>query len=178
MNYVTPESIRLTAEETKLYSRIQNVSTHDESQEIGDSMEALVTSLLDRNAIPKPRLLLFRDPAYAEKGTKSPQQVFEANGQSGSEMIRHPHFIQYLMYFIEGPDLPEPAVEGLCKILNDDLGTSGMLMDQYRTYVRSCVRQYDLNPRKAATEFFRLGVEIGMDLSDAHTMRDAARTTR
>jgi len=53
-----------------------------------------------------------------------------------------------------------------------------MLMDQYRKYARSSVRQHKLNASYAATEFFRLGVEIGIEIWDARTLRDAARSTK
>ncbi len=141
-------------------------------------METLIKSLLDRNAVPQVRLRLFCDPDYAETGNKCPQQVFESNGTSGNAIFRHPHFIPYLRHFIHGPDLPRAAIDGLCKILNDDLGTSGGVMDQYRKHARECVRRYGLVASDAATEFFRLGVEIGMEIHRARTLRDAARSTR
>jgi len=178
MDYVAPKPIELTDAEAEFYSRIPEISAHDGWHEVADAMEALVTSLLDRKAVPEIRLRLFCDPDYAETGNKSRQQVFESNGTSGNEIFRHPHFIPYLRYFINGPDLPKPAIEGLCKILNDDVGTSGMVMDQYRKHARTCVRQYGLDPGKAAEEFFRLGVEIGMELHAARTLRDAAKSTR
>ena len=178
MEYVAPQSIELTESEADLYSRIPESHVGEGWDEIGGAMESLVLSLRDRHAVPEVRLRLFCDPDYAETGNKSRQQVFEGNGTSGSDIFRHPHFIPYLRHFIHGPNLPEPAIEGLCKILNDDMGTSGMIMDQYRKHARSCVRNYGLEPAKAATEFFRLGVELGMEIEDARTLRDAARSTR
>jgi hypothetical protein len=51
-----------------------------------------------------------------------------------------------------------------------------MILDQYRKHARKCVRKFRLNSNYAATEFFRLGVEIGMELHDARSLRDAARS--
>ena len=178
MNYVAPESIELTDSEAELYSRILESPKHDGWHEVADAMEALVASLRDRNAVPEIRLRLFYDPDYAETGNKSRQQVFESNGTAGNEIYRHPHFIPYLCHFIRGPDLPKDAIDGLCTILNEDRGTSGMVMDQYRKHSRASIRKHGLNPSEAATEFFRLGVEIGMEIHDARTLRDAARSTR
>lgn len=178
MKYERPKPIELTATEAELYSRIPTNPGHDGWHEVADAMEALFESLRDRQAIPEVRLGVFFDPAYAETGNKSRQQVFESNGTSGSDMYRHPHFMPYLRYFIYGPDLPKSAIEGLCKILNDDAGTSGMVMDQYRKHARSCVRQFGLDQGKAATEFLRLGIEIGMELHAARTLREAARSAR
>jgi hypothetical protein len=175
--YSPPQPVILAAEEGALASVALKGATL-EWRERADAMEALMELLLKREAIPKVRLHLFSDPNYAEVGRSSRQQVFESNGTRGKEIFRHPHFIPYLHHFIFGPDLPRAAVEGLCNILNDDVGTSGEVMDQYRRHARFCVRNYGLEPRKAATEFFRLGIEIGMEVDEARTLRDAARTTR
>jgi hypothetical protein len=51
-----------------------------------------------------------------------------------------------------------------------------MVMNQYRKHARACVREHGLDPNQAATEFFRLGVEIGMTVHDARTLRDAAKS--
>lgn len=178
MKYFPPHSIELTETEAELYSRIPETPARDGWHETADAMESLVTSLLERKAVPDIRLRLFCDPDCAETGKKSRQQVFESNGTSGTEIFRHPHFIPYLRYFIHGPHLPKPAIEGLCGILNDNMGTSGMIMDQYCKHARSCVRKHRLDKRFAATEFFRLGVEIGMEMFGARTLRDAAKSTR
>ncbi len=176
MKYTPPKSIELTNAEAKLYSRITLVPGNEDWTTIADAMESLVTSLLERGAVPDVRLSLFDDPKYAETGHKSRQSVFESNGTRGRDIFRHPHFIPYLNHFIHGPDLPRPVIEGLCRILNDDSGTSGMVLDQYCRYARSCMREFKLERSKAATEFFRLGVEIGMALDDARSLRKAARS--
>ena len=178
MNYVAPQTIELTESEAELYSRIPEAPTHDGWHDVADAMETLVESLLDRNVVPEVRLRLFCDSNYAETGSKSRQQVFESNGTAGSDIYRHPHFIPYLRHWIHGPNLPKDAIDGLCKILNEDRGTSGMVMEQYRKHARASVRKHGLSPSDAATEFFRLGVEIGMEIDDARTLRDAARSTR
>lgn len=177
MKYEVPRTIELTEEESTLHARIPKDPQHDDWHEIADAMEALVSSLLDREAVSEVRLRLFCDPLYAESGSKSRQQVFESNGTSGTDIFLHPHFIPYLRHFNDGPDLPIPVMQGLCNILNQDRGTSGMLMDQYRKYARSFVCQHKLNASSVAIEFFRLGVEIGMEIHEARTLRDAARST-
>lgn len=178
MNYVVPQSIALTESESELYSRIPESPTDDGWPDVADALESLVKSLLDRNAVPEIRLRLFCDPDYAETGSKSRQQVFESNGTAGIELYRHPHFIPYLRHWIHGPTLPKDAINGLCTILNKDHGTSGMVMDQCRKHARVSVRKHGLSQSQAATEFFRLGVEIGMEIHAARTLRDAARSTR
>ena len=183
MKHIPPQSIDLTDEESELFAQIDAHDqaahpSHEQWGSIADAMETLVTSLLKRNAIPRIRHSLFTDPDLAEAGTKSRQQVFESNGTSGVDIFRHPHFIPYLRHFVHGPDLPKPVIDGLCRILNDDIGTSEMVLYQIRKHARSSVREFRLNKHHAATEFYRLGVEIGMDQHSAKSLRDAARSTR
>ena len=104
--------------------------------------------------------------------------MFEANLDGEKQVFEHPDFIKYLRPFIFGPDLPESVIAGLCKILNEDRGTSGMVMDRYRKHARSSIRRHNLDKRHAATEFYRLGIEIGMEQHDAKTLRDAAMQTK
>ena len=183
MKFSPPHSIALTAEESELYAKIDAYSkkahpSHEEWLPVADAMESLVTSLIEREAVPEIRVRLFTDPELAETGNKSRQQVFESNGTSSPDIFRHPHFIPYLKHFIHGPDLPKAAIDGLCRILDDDMGTSGMVLDQYRKHARLMVREYRLDKSRAATEFYRLGIEIGMDQHSAKSLRDAAKTTK
>lgn len=178
MRYSPPQPIQLTKSEAELYARITDEPAHDGWHEVADAIEDLMQSLLARNAIPEVRLSLFSDPAYAETGSKSRRQVFESNGTSGTDIFRHPNFLPYLQHFVNGPNLPKSVIEGLCKILNEDVGTSGMLLDQYRAHARASVREHGLNTGYAATEFFRLGVEIGMEIGYARSLRDATKSAK
>lgn len=178
MKYIAPKSVELTIEEQKLFSRIPVDPSHDEWPEVADAMELLIRSLLKRDAVPVIRLRLFDDAEFAETGKRSPCELLASHGMAGSEIYRSPHFIEYLRYFIEGPKLPKAVVNGLVAIMNEDRGTSGMVMTQYRQFARAAIRDNRLPRRDAATEFFRLGVEIGMSLSAARTLRDAAMSTR
>ncbi len=183
MEYASPKPVELTPDEQEKFALVKQYFVghsfgSGDWEPVADAMESLVESLLKRGAIPEKRLKLFTDPAFAEVGNKSRKQIFESNGTSGDEIFRHPHFFEHLKYFIKGPNLPKPVIEGLCKILNDELGTSGMVFDQYRKFARDSVRQFKLDRIDAAHEFFRLGVEIGMQVEDARTLRDAAKSTR
>jgi len=179
MEYNPPEAVELTDDEAKWNGHIP--STPDRITEwlsVADSMESLFKSLHSRNAIPKMRLRVFADPEFAEIRSTSPKQDFESNVRTGESIYRHPHFIKYLRYFIDGPDLPAAAITGFCKILNNDIGTSGTILDSLRRYVRSCVREYGLNRQSAASEFYKLAVELGLDRHVCHSVRKAAQSTR
>lgn len=135
-------------------------------------------SLWARRAIPEARLHLFDNESMTGARGRPVPEVFERNGSGGRDMIRHPRFLPYLLYFILGPQLPADVITGLCRILNEDRGTSGMVMDEYRAFARASIRRHNLDRRHAAAEFYKLGVEIGMEPSAARTLRDAAITTR
>ncbi len=178
MGFKAPEHVELTTDETNLAALVFAEQEECEWNEIADAMQALLKSLLDRVAIPSIRLQVFEDPECAEVYDKSPKQIFEGNGTSGIAIYRHPHFKAYLHYFVYGPNLPKDVIDGLVRLLNDDRGTSGMVMTQYGQFARDAVRRHRLDPRTAATEFHRLGLEIGMGAHDARVLRDAARRTR
>jgi len=178
MEYKKPKRVKLTEDEAKWNDQIP--STPDgitEWAQVADSMESLCKSLLSRKAIPEIRLRVFADPNFAEARGKSPKQVFESNGTCDDDIYRHPHFIKYLRYFINGPALPAAVISGFCKILNDDIGTSGMILNDLRRYVRSCIRKYGLDRKSAASEFYKLAAELGLTL-ECRSVRAAALSTR
>lgn len=178
MRYLIPNPIHLTDHENELFARIPLRPPERNWGEIADTMEELTKSILERNAVPEIRVSLFTDPQLAETGKKSRLEIFQSNGTNGIKVFRHPHFIPYLYHWISGPDLPKRVMQGMCDILNEDIGTSGMVIKQYRSFARECVREHHLDATHAAREFFRLGIEIGMEVCDARTLRDAARTTK
>lgn len=182
MRYLPPQPVALTTEEQALWEFILTENArghpHPDWMPVADAMQSLMESLLGRNAIPEIRIRLFKEPGLAEKGSRSRLEVFEGNGTRGKAIFGHGNFPSYLKHFIDGPDLPAAAIHGLCRILNEDAGTSGMVMDQWRSHAKKCVREFHLERHKAATEFFRLGVEIGMEVDDARTLRDAALSAR
>ena len=178
MNHQPPRAVELTDDESKWQKQLpSSIDWNTEWTPIADAMESLFKSLIDRNAIPGIRLSIFSDPGLAEKGSKSPKQVFESNGTMGDDICRHPRFIEHLRHFVEGPDLPVDAISGFCKVLNDDDGTSGMILDELCRFVRSCVRDYGLDRRSAARGFYKLAVELDIDY-DPHVIRAAALSTR
>jgi hypothetical protein len=174
MKYTPPLPVDLSSDEQAQFDLLTSEDTSSDWAVQGKAMESLVESLRQRGVIPEIRLRVFTDAAFAETGSKSPMQVFERNGTTGGEILRHPHFVPYLRYFIKGPSLPAKVISGLCQLLNEDAGTSGEVMTQYRRFARESVRTYGLKPKNAATEFFRLGVEIGMSVDEARILRDAA----
>jgi hypothetical protein len=176
--------VRLNKKEQALFAAIpwsldeMDQMSYEDRMSGFEQMGQLTESLLKRKAIPKARLRWFTDPKINAAGyRRSPQQIFESNGTRGRDIVRHPHFMPHLRYFITGPDLPKDTIRGLCKIIEDDLGTTGMVLKQIQAFVRKEVRVKGLNPGYAAEEFFKLAHEIGKpNLAD--TVRSAAKSVR
>ncbi len=178
MNYQPPEVVELSSDESKLYEKIfDSPNPNREWPPIAYAMGSLFKSLIRRNTIPEIRIHIFANPVYAEIRNKSPKQIFESNGTCGDKIYQHPHFMKHLHYFINGPDLPVSAINGFCKILNDDAGTSGVILDQLCRFVRSCVREYGLDRHSAASNFYKLAVELEID-NDPFSIRTVAMSAR
>jgi hypothetical protein len=171
MNVPEIEPVRLTPEETDLRMQMEEEFSKSSGYS-GEPALRLMKSLIARNAIPEVRIRNFSEPSPSGK---SHLGNFEKHGRKGEAMFRHPHFISYLTYFIDGPALPRATIEGFRKILLDDLGTSGMIMDQLCTFVRAEVRRLKLDRTTAKEEFWRVAKEA--HYFHAETIWNAARST-
>lgn len=147
---------------------------------MADASIDLTESLLERGAIPDVRLRWFDAPELnIGRSSLSRHGVFKKNGCTREDMIRHPHFVKILRYFVLGPDLPPDVIEGFRQIVVDDCGTSGEVMDQMHAYARRQARRlktpsrYDLHE-----EFHKLALECGVDDYVASTVRKAVQSVR
>jgi|SRR5579872_493876 len=170
MNVPEVKPIELTSEEAALRQQMEAEFSKG-SGYTGKAAHALLKSLHARGVIPEARLRDFTEPFPGGRG-KSHQDVFVANGSRGDGIFEHPHFVKYLQYFMDGPALPASTIEGFRKILIEDSGTSGMVMDQLCKFVRAETRTLRLERVNARQEFWRLAQEAGY--SDSVTIRDAA----
>ncbi|MHC5057053.1 MAG: hypothetical protein ACYTKD_20440 [Planctomycetota bacterium] len=184
---VPPSVVVLTAEEESLLARIDfnpdqfalGGNSHDVMSESCAAAKTLTLSLLERDAIPAIRKEYLANPKYnIGKKKMSRLEVFESNGTCGDAIFEHPHWLKYLRYIIYGPDLPKEAISGFRRIVSEDAGTSGMVLDSLCKYVRSETRKRDLGRRRAADEFHKLALECGVDDHTARCVRDAARQVR
>jgi hypothetical protein len=175
-----PSKIELTSAEEDLISQINFDPRHEnaEYEEIlrtsRQNAAVLMQSIIDRGAIPDIRLQYFTDPEL-NIGTKmSRKEVFEHNGTRGSAIFEHSHFLKYLRYFIFGPQLPDPVIDGFVKQVNDWY----MELDSLCKSSRQAVRQYGMDPHTACEEFHKLALECGLEHYEARMIRDAVRTVR
>jgi hypothetical protein len=175
-----PAKIQLTPEEDELFKTIN----FDLSQNDWDARTAcleaaggLTESLLKREAIPEIRRRYLTD-AELNIGShgKARIQGFTAHGLGQRETFRHGNFLKNLCYFIYGPDLPCATVEGFTKIIDDDAGTSGEVLDQLCRFTRAEVRRgLPVERYKVPEEFFKLALECELDLHIAKCVRESAQ---
>ena len=171
--------IPLTPKELGLFSQIRfDWEDHQDLRASLEPMEALASSVLERGVIPEVRIAYFTEPDFNPSGRgKSRKDIFEKNGTSGDEILRHPHFLKHLEYFICGPDLPMAAIE---KFRSESSGSrlTGSDVNDLTPYARSCVRQNLLDPYHAADEFFKLAVECGAMPGYAENIRKSVRAVK
>jgi len=177
------QEIDLTPEELDLYKCIHfspkgGKLSHEEYEIASTAAASLFLSLLKRKAIPEIRIRYFNDPAFNTSSKKSHKEIFEMNGTSGEKIYKHPHFLAFLRYFIFGPDLPATIIDAFSKIVSRESYISGSDMPGLRTFVRSETRKYELNPKTASEEFYKLALECGIEEYLARMIRNAVHTIR
>jgi hypothetical protein len=180
MSLSQPAKIQLTQEEDELLKTIDfdlSQSDWEARRACLEAAGALTESLLKRGTIPEIRRRYLTDAELNIGGHgKSRIQGFTTHGLGHSETFRHGNFLKYLRYFIYGPDLPPATIEGFTKIINDDSGTSGEVLDQLCRFTRAEVRRGLPDERyKLPEEFFKLALEKGVDLHVARCVRDSAQ---
>jgi hypothetical protein len=176
-------TVILTAEEATIVARIDFDPDwqleRERILEICAAAAELTKSLLERDAIPEHRIDYFVDPEFnVGRTTKSRKEIFEGHGTRGEDILEHPHFLKHLYYFIYGARLPNPVIDGFCKIVREDRGTSAEVMSQMDRYVRKEIRDRGLSRTDAAEEFYKLALDCGLYVDRAKGVRRAALTAR
>lgn len=175
----TPD-IQLNAREQELLGGLSfDMHSHQTWPKTQQHMTELAERLLERKAISDTRLRYFTDPDCNPGGRgKSRKDVFEKNGTRGDEILRHPHFLKYLEYFLYGPNLPSEIVVKF-KDAAASLGhLSGSDVLDLAPAARAMVRRERLNPYDASEEFFKLALECGAAPWSADTLRKGIRAIR
>lgn len=179
-----PYTVELTPEETVLADAIE----YDPHMSLGDTQKfhangdlvvQLMDRLLKRQAIPDQRLSYFSDPEFNVGGRGSSRRdSFIKHGHDDDSALRHAHFLKFLRYFIYGADLPEPVLQAFVEAVEDcGLITSGDIAPLSST-ARQLARAHRLVPKVAADEFFKLCLDLGLDPSDAASVRSSVLQIR
>jgi len=176
-------AIELTADERALLSQIEfdvlAIRDHDAVISNGERAYALTKAVLARDAIPEARLKWFVDPEYNIGGRgSSRRQIFERNGTCGDDIFRHPHFLPYLGYFINGARLPGAVTEAFVdEVERCGQITSGDVVPLGK-FARAQARRHRLGGREAAEEFYKLALDCGLWPLYARSIRDAVQRLR
>jgi hypothetical protein len=175
--------IELTAAEQDLWDQIDfpggGVLDSDRLRASSGPAHDLAGSLLERDAIPPIRWRYFTDPELNVRGHgKSRLQVFERNGTRGDAVLRHPHFLKYLRYFVLGPDLPASTSAAFTALIDECAPVTSGDVDGFCELARCEVRSKRLERRQAAEEFFKLALELELDEDMSRMVRDSVMEMR
>ncbi len=175
--------IELRPDEQALADQIEfdalKLRGHENFSRNSDLAVALAQKLLQGGRVPEHRRLYFIDPEYNIGGRgASKQQVFERNGCCGLHILRHPHFLPYLRYFIFGADLPEPVRDSFkSKVEDCGLVTSSDIIP-LGDHAKVLTQRYGLLAHEASDEFFKLALDCGLDPGTAKVVRNTVRKIR
>jgi hypothetical protein len=172
--------IVLTKDELSALSQINfGWSSHDDLRSSLEPMAELAARLLARKAVPEARIAYFTDPDFNPGGRgKSRKDIFQKNGTSGDEVLRHPNFLKHFEYFVFGPNLPSTVIEKFKSEASGSGYLTGGDINDLTPYARSFVRTHRLDPRDAAEEFYKLAVECGAMPVYAEAMRASVRAVK
>lgn len=168
-----PGQITLTETEQQLLARVKfKPDRHEQYPEVCRAARELTESLLKRNAVPQMRLAYFTKPEYHTGSKKSRFEVFEANRTEGDDILQHPHFLKYLRYFVFGPDLPQPTIDGFVELALRDSYVSSGDIDDFWSFAKAECRKFALDRKTAPEEFYKLALECGLEEYQARSIRD------
>ena len=174
--------IELTPEEQELFAGMildQAALDHATSISNGETVAALMKSLMARGGIPGIRLRYFDDPDYCKARVKgSHRDLFRRNGRSDDEIMRHPNFLSHFRYFVCGPDLPADLMTAFRKNAArfGRVGPSDAL--ELGKFARAETRRRGLPPHNACEEFYRLALDCGIYVSHALRIRKTVESIR
>lgn len=170
----------LTNEEEKWLAGIeldQSKLDPQRHQQQGPLVIMLMKSLVERDAIPEVRLLYWSDPKYqVGRLNASHTGMFERNGRQGEEIYTHPHFLNYLRYFLFGAQLPEGALSEFEETVGNPNWVSSGDISVITKGTRAIVRKYGLQAE--VEEFYRLALDVGLSQSYARIVLDAVKQVR
>ena len=178
--------IQLTNEEKQVVESIDFRVEHGNHDERRSAYKAnkepildLLKRLVDRRAIPQERINYWSDPSYNTGKMKlSREKVFKGNGCMGDDIYTHPHFIPVLRYFLFGSVLTDSIIEKFeKKVGNPDWITSSDIVPIGK-YARDLAKTYGLDRNHASEEFFKLCLDMGLDLDTARSVRQAVMKLR
>jgi hypothetical protein len=168
--------IELFEEELELYKKVEGFNLNNSFFERQDSLNALkelTKILLNRGAISENRVKYFIDKNYQTgRTTKSRFEVFKSKGLSKAEIFKDPHFRKYLLFFINGANIPEVVEEKAIRIFEDIIYHDDGIQELF-AFIKS--RKYIPAANDARNEFaeemFKLTVDLKCELHECFNLR-------
>lgn len=174
-------TIDLGPEEEALARQIEfdalSLQDHHHWKRNSELAASLAQSLLDRKGIPEHRLRYFTDPAYFfGRGKGSRLSQFRKNVPDDAAILRNPHFLAYLRYFIYGANIPE-AIRSAFRARVESFGgvTSGDIPELGQA-ARALVRQFGMKSSRFDERFFQLALDCGLNPNTADFVRRTVKT--
>ncbi len=167
--------IPLTPDEEAFLSRIKfdPPESSDASQPSLAAASSLAQLLVGRGGVPKIRWLYFTDPTLNIEQTKSRKELFEEDITDASSVLLDPRFLPILHYWIFGPQLPPTVINWFLVAVAQHTD-----MRLLRRLVCQAVRDYGLPRDEVCEEFFKLGLEAGLHVEAAWSLRNAVCSMR
>lgn len=135
-------------------------------------MKKLSVSLFKRRAIPEHRLAYFSEPKYNFGNPKrSHLDIFEENGTFGDDIYLHPHFLEYLRYFIYGAALPVPLKRELSEVRSRSRSGFDFVSIAFPILKRN-YSLLGLSKDSLSEEAFKLCHDFGLDFYSSKALRD------
>lgn len=178
--------VELTSDERLLLEQIDlrtNHGSHDQARAAylanQQPILALVRSLSARQAIPQERIKYWNDADYNPGRIKASRKgAFERNSCTGDDIYIHPHFLAHLRYFLFGADLPDAVILAFEEGIGNPEWVSSSDVPAIGKLARELTRQHALDKSTAEDEFFKLGLDLGLGLDVAESIRHAVRQVR
>lgn len=172
--------IDLTQDENRLYQRVLSFDLNEDFETRISKLESvkdLTESLLKRKAIPEQRIKYFTDKELQTgRKHKSRQQDFESNGTKGDDIFRHPDFIKYLTYFIEGASIGSQHDIQIREIVAKNYYQDEAIEEiMYYLKSNSLLPSSKLDRDELADELFKLAVDLKIETYYCHHLRSKVR---
>lgn len=180
MNYVG--AIDITDQERSILDHIAfdpDRFDHEVYLQNADAVPRLMESLVQRGAIPAHRLAYFTDHNYHSGRLKGSRlSIFERNGTSGRDIFKHPHFLNYLWYFLYGSRLPSDVIEEMKRLITRLDPISGGDTGEICDVARELFSRHRFDAEQFSDELFKLCLDCGVPLMWADHIRGVVRKMR
>ena len=134
-------------------------------------------ALLGMNGgIPEHWTRYWADPDYNPGHIKtSRKNMFKRNGCYGDNIYTHAHFIPYLRYLVFGNELPAAVSNAFEREVGNPQWVNSSDALLLSKHARRLVRENEMTETQVAEKFFKLSLDMGLDLDVALAVRRSVK---